>query len=261
MRLLLLGGNASARLLATRLLDEGFDVTLSVASPEGLTTVPKGAQALVGRRDGPLWAETMRSGPFDVAIDGAHPFAVDARRTFREAATACGLPWLALERPSLIPPRAHLVDDVDGALRTALALTRAGDVVSLALGVKVLHSVVPALRREGRAVVARILPTAESLSRALASGLEPREIVALWGAPGGELERALLARSGAACLICKDSGREGGMEAKAEATEALAIALIVIGRAQEASGLDEEELLGELKRLKAEAQGRREREE
>ncbi|QVL37251.1 precorrin-6A reductase [Aminirod propionatiphilus] len=261
MKILLLGGNASARVLAEKLLAEGFDVTLSVASQEGLATVPPGAQVLVGRRDGQLWSRTLKEHIFDVGVDGAHPFAVDARKTFREAASSHGLPWFALERSSLIPPRAHLAADVDGALETALSLTEPGHVVFLALGVKILHRAVPVLKKEGRSVAARILPTKESLAKALDSGLEPTQIVALWGAPEADLERALLVRWKAACLLCKDSGVEGGIRAKAEATEALSIPLVVIGREEKGNGLDEETLLLKLKRMKAEGQELREREE
>ena len=261
MKILLLGGNASARILAEKLIAEGFDVTLSVASREGLATVPPGARALVGRRDGPIWSQTLKEEIFDVAVDGAHPFAVDARRTFREAVASHGLPWFALERSSLIPPKAHLAADVDGALDEALTLTEPGHVVFLALGVKFLHRAVPVLKKAGRSVAARILPTMESLSKALGAGLEPTEIVALWGAPEADLERALLVRWKAACLLCKDSGAEGGIRAKAEATEALSIPLVVIGREGKGKGLDEEALLLELRRMKAETQELREREE
>lgn len=264
MKIILLGGNASARKLAEDLLREGFDVTFSVASPQGLTTVPSGAKALVGRRNVPLWVETLKGHRFDVAIDGAHPFAVEARKQFREAAEEVDLPFLSLKRPSLIPLGAHRAADAEKAAATAVALTQEGDLVFLAVGVKLLDTLVPFFRRENRRIRARILPTQESLEKALAAGLDGREIIALWGAPGRELERTLLAESGAACLLCKDSGREGGMEAKAEATEALSIPLVVVGRQEEdPEALDERELLGKLQQWKAETlKGRRqEREE
>ena len=248
MKTLLLGGNASAKRLAEALLKEGHEVTLSVASSEGLTTVPPGARALVGRRDKRLWMELLQEEAFDVAIDGAHPFAFEAKEIFRTAAKENGLRCLALQRPSLVPPGALLASGPEEAAETATARTGEGGLVFLAVGVKLLDILVPLLRRKRRPLRARVLPTEESLARARRAGLEPPEIIALWGAPGKQLEQALLAESRATCLLCKDSGREGGMEAKAEAAAALSIPLIVIARRQDDPGaLDDGTLLEKLR--------------
>jgi precorrin-6x reductase len=233
MNVLLLGGNATARKMAELLLLEGFDVTLSVASDEGLTTVPPGASVLVGRRDRDNWSKIFQEKSFDIAIDGAHPFAVEASKNFREAAGERNLPYLALKRPSLVPPGAYRCCDSAEAAEAAVELTKEGDLIFLAIGVKLLASLVPLFRKERRLIRARVLPTTTSIAQALTSGLQPQEIVAFWGAPGTDLETALLSASKAACLLCKDSGLEGGMEAKAAATEALSIPLVIINRSEE----------------------------
>ena len=228
---LVLGGTSEARDLAERLRDRGLRVGVSVAEPTGLATVPSGVTPLVGRRDGEAWTKTLeilRASGLAALADAAHPFAQEAHQTFRLAARRAGLPLWSLRRPTPIPQGALEVSTPEALLARLLERTRPGDALALALGVRLLPRLVGPLKAQNRRILARILPTPESLEEALRAGLEPRELLCQWGSGGVTSQRALLEESGARILASKASGAPAGLEFKAQAARERGIPLVVL---------------------------------
>lgn len=228
---LVLGGTSEAREVAERLRDRGLRVGASVAEETGLVTVPQGVVPLVGRRDTPAWIpllEDRKRAGLAALVDAAHPFAQEAHQAFRIAARRTGLPLWVLRRPTPVPEGALAVASPEALLARLLESTRPGDLLVLTLGVRLLPRLVPPLKAQNRRLLARVLPTPESLDAALATGLEPREVLCQWG-PGDEGSlRALLEESGARALVSKASGAPGGLEAKARAARSRGIPLVVL---------------------------------
>lgn len=98
MKVLIFGGTTEGRLLAGELLERGFEVTVSVATPLGaeeLEGLP-GLRVLVGRRDREEMAEVL--GAFDRCVDATHPYAVEASGNIRSACEQAGVPLCRLLR-------------------------------------------------------------------------------------------------------------------------------------------------------------------
>lgn len=254
MRLLVLGGTSAARRVAEHLLALGHAVTVSVTRTWGLETIPPGAEALLGARNRTEWIELLSrkkphggEGDVEGIVDCSHPFATAATEELAAAAATQELPFVVFERTmcsaeeseerGLFPPRFLLrADSPEEGCALLWGVTRPGDCLFLAVGVKLLPRIVPLLRKENRRVVARVLPTEESLCAARRAGLEPKEIVALWGAGSVHLNEALLLEAGAACMLSKDSGEEGGLRNKIEACRNLGLPLVLLNRPSTTTG-------------------------
>jgi precorrin-6x reductase len=247
---LVLGGTTEGRAIAEELLAEGYTVTVSVVSEPGEATVPKGAGVLTGARGAEDWSRLF--GDMEArsrlrgVIDATHPFAEAATA---EIAKACGDSGVALcrfVRPVLVPDDAVLAVDLDDATQKAIEATSEGDLVFLAIGANNLHLTVPSLRKSGRNILARVLPTAESVRHAERAGLSPREIIAVWGVGDADYNEALCRFRGVCCIISKESGAPGGVDAKAEAARRMGITFILISRPAEFPNLTCFEAMNEI---------------
>lgn len=230
MKILILGGTVDSRGLAEVLIRAGEEVLFSVAGEEGMATVPQGARPLVGRRESEDWAPALVAEGIQGVIDASHPYAVRAGQAIAEAALKVGLPCCRYERPEIIPENAVVCGDVDAAARKALELTVPGDLVFLTVGVKLLPRLVPCFRSRQRAIIARVLPTEESIRMAREAGLATKEILAIYGHGTGELNEALFREFQARVVLSKSSGAEGGIPEKARAAGVVGIPLLLIAR-------------------------------
>ncbi|WP_040825062.1 precorrin-6A/cobalt-precorrin-6A reductase [Thermanaerovibrio velox] len=228
---LILGGTGEGREAAERLISLGLKVAVSVAFDTGLHVVPPGAFALVGRRSADDWAEVMgRLLPLGLraAVDCAHPFAEEARRHFRTAAEELKIPLIRISRPVDVPEGAVPVMSYGEMAQGLLELTAPGDTVFLSFGVRGLPRVVPVLKGGGRYVLARLLPTVESLEAAKAAGLTPKEILCSWGPMGYDWEVGILKGCGAKAVGAKGSGDASGVTDKLRACGELGIPLLLL---------------------------------
>lgn len=134
MRILLLGGTTEAGLLARALQNDNADAIYSYA---GRTEVPV-AQPLPTRVGGfggvaGLIAYTATEGITHI-IDATHPFAAQMSTNAVAAATATGIPLLALERAPWLPTPADRWTCVPDLRRAAIAIGPQPRRVFLAIG-------------------------------------------------------------------------------------------------------------------------------
>ena len=238
---LVLGGTSEGREAAAALLERGFSVTVSVTREAGAATVPRGANMIVGARDWRDWSEMLddpvsKDGLLGV-VDATHPFAEDASREISAACEAVGIPLCRYLRKEELPEDAVTAADLDEAIGRAVELTSGGDVIFLAIGTNDLKSVMPRIRESGRGVLIRALPTVESMRLAERAGLQPREIIASWGAGNADFNEALCRDRNARAIVSRDSGAQGGVADKAEAARRLGIPLVIVSRPEEISGI------------------------
>jgi precorrin-6A/cobalt-precorrin-6A reductase len=232
--ILLLGGTSEARSLAARLHDAGYDVLLSTVSAYGAElAAPAGVRVRSGVLDGAALAGLAAQA--DAVIDATHPF---AEVISAQAAAACAWadrPCLRLERPAAdLPPSAVSVGTAAEAARRAVELARsAGGGIFLTVGSRTVGVYVAAARAAGVRVVARVLPTAESLRACAAAGLRPGDVIAMQGPTTAELDAALLEHLGAMVLVTKDSGDAGGLTEKLRAAELAGATAVVVARPDE----------------------------
>jgi precorrin-6A/cobalt-precorrin-6A reductase len=229
MRVLLLGGTAEARAVASVLVDDGVDVVSSLAGRVQRPRLPAGA-VRVGGFGG---VDGLRAGldGFDVVLDATHPFAATISGS---AATACGeagVPLLRLVRPgwSSLPGsgRWHWVFSHEEAADVARGL---GTSVFLTTGRQTLSRFVPALLDSS--VLVRVVDPVEV-------ELPERWRVLLARGPYTmDGERSLMQTYDVRVLVTKDSG--GGLtRAKLDAADDLGVEVVVVRRPTAPAGVEE----------------------
>lgn len=233
---LVVGGTTEARRAAGRLEAEGYRVVVSVAT--GLGQRFAGSRdVLTGGKDArELAAEVRRCGAGAV-LDCAHPFAVEASRSARTAAGEAGVPYLRFTRLPAADDGVDCVENWDDAVEL---LRRSGGRALLTIGVRHLEPFAAA----GIDFAARVLPLPQSIAECVRLGLPPEDIIAAFPPHDVDFNRACIRKAGAAVLVMKDSGDEGGTPAKIEAAAAEGIRAIMVHRPQAETGIiDIEELV------------------
>ncbi len=230
--ILLLGGTTEGRQAAGCLTEAGFAVLLSVVSDYGAEIgAPFAAEVRVGPLDATTMARLVEERDLAAVVDAAHPFAVAAHENAREAARLAGKPYLRLERTGGEQPEETFIHRVDDfATAAAKAATLGEGTIFLTTGSRTLAVFLEAARAGGRRVVVRVLPDAAVLSQCVSLGLSPRDIVAMEGPFGHDLNVALFRHCRAGVVVSKDSGETGGLPAKLSAARELGLPVVLVSR-------------------------------
>lgn len=245
--ILVLGGTTEGREAARALAISGLPVLVSAATPYGAALARQGfaGEVLAGRRDAAGFAAVIRERRVRLVVDASHPFAAKARQNMRQAAAACGVPYIRFTRPPEPLPDHPLVKPCPDFRAAARLAAAHGPVIFLTTGSKTLPVFLAAARVAGCRIVVRVLPEPEVIAACRGQGLLPRDIVALEGPVRVELNEALFKAYGATVVVTKESGRLGGVEAKIQAALRLGIPAVVVLRPpeEEAAVYDTAELV------------------
>lgn len=227
MRILLFGGTTEGRVLAHELTRQGHEVLVSVATEVGaeeLTETPN-ARVRVGRLDTHGMAELLTG--FDLCVDATHPYAQKASDHIQKACARAGIPLRRVSRE-----RGDLTGCmvVPSAREAARRLTNTEGPVLLTTGTKELQSFA---ELDPTRLVVRVLPTHEALDACERLGIPHRNIIAMWGPFGTELNEAIMRHYGIRWLVTKDGGQAGGIAQKLEAAHNCGVRIIAIARPTE----------------------------
>jgi precorrin-6A/cobalt-precorrin-6A reductase len=117
-RVLILGGTADARRLATLAMAAGFEVTSSFAGRTAAPRLPAGAARSGGFAGAAGLAAYLQRERIDLLVDATHPFAAQISAHAAQAAATAQVPRLLLDRPgweALPGDRWRHAQDVDDA--------------------------------------------------------------------------------------------------------------------------------------------------
>lgn len=230
--ILVLAGTSDAGEIISELATRGLEVLASALTPYGAELARKAGagQILTGPLDAAGMEKVLARYPVRLLVDATHPFATGASAAAHVAACRRGVPYLRWERPqeNATGPGIYRAATWEEAAREAFSL---GKVVFLTVGTRHLAPfAAEAARAPGRRLVARVLPVADSLTTCQRFGLPPSQIVAMQGPFSRELNRALFRFYQAEVVVTKESGPQGGVEAKIAAAGDLHLPLVLVER-------------------------------
>ena len=239
MKVLLFGGTSEGTELVRRLPRPGLELTVSVATDYGAQLLSgRNVTVLRGRLDADQMAALMAD--YDAVIDATHPYAVEVSENVRAAAERTGVPCHRLLRTD--EAQAGEWVEVPDAVSAAKVLQTLPGNILLTTGSKDLaaYTSLPDYRER---LWVRILPSEESLRRALGLGIPARHILALHGPFSEELNLALLHQYDLRVLVTKRSGAAGGFAEKVSAARRAGAALVVLSRPTKETGETLEEIV------------------
>ena len=195
-KVLIFGGTTEGRTAAERLTAEGIPCTVSVAtrygeevlSPHPLMNVRR------GRLDHEGMARLMREEEVCCVIDATHPHALIVSGEIREACRLTGLPYIRLQRQGT-EEKGRCVSVRDAEEAGAFLSSVPGRIL-VTTGSKELGRFVRALGDPSR-IIARVLPSQESLRACEEAGLTGKQIVAMQGPFDTDMNCALIRHAGA----------------------------------------------------------------
>lgn len=207
-RLWLIGGTGEGPPLASRLLQLGWRLRVSVVTPNASRSYPKDSklELVVGALAGAeaircQFQEAERMGdPFHWFIDASHPFATRITATAVEALRDHPQRLLRLHRPCLATPGAVLLCRLE-ELGSHLV---PGERLLLAIGAR--HLLETSRSCSGVSLHARVLPHPQALRQAEMAGLPSNRIACCRPSGDGAVEEALCTIWGINTIFCRQSG-------------------------------------------------------
>ncbi|MFM7653522.1 MAG: precorrin-6A/cobalt-precorrin-6A reductase [Vulcanococcus sp.] len=206
-RLWLLAGTGEGPPLAAALLAAGWQLRVSVVSPEAARSYPTDPrlQLQVGPlADAAAVEQVLQELRPRWVIDATHPFAVQISALLEQVLAPRQQPRLRLARAA-VSRGGERLQRLDGLRRLDLR----GERLLLAIGSRHLPAALAA--SNAAAHFARVLDRPASLQLALAAGLPDAHLACLRpdSTGGGRLERALCRRWRISAVLCRQSGGSG----------------------------------------------------
>lgn len=219
MRVLLLGGTAEARALATALVGDGLDVTTSLAGAVANPRLPAG-QVRIGGFGGVSGMVTyLRDHHITHVVDATHPFAATMTAHAAAACAETSTPLVRLSRPGWGDhPGASEWQWVDSLDEARVVAEGVGDRAFLAIG---RQGVRPFLVWSDRYALLRVVDSPDVAVPRSWEVLRARGPFAL------DDERALLVDRRINVLVTKDSGGKQGA-AKLDACADLGVPVVIV---------------------------------
>lgn len=260
--ILLLGGTSETAAIATALAGAGAGVLVSTATDETLDIGRGGRiERRWGRLDEPAMLELVVARGIRAIVDASHPYATGAHVTAQAVAKRAGIPCVSFVRkgtwefagaapPStkrlgVAPnttaqgqgparPAIHLAADHGEAAVLAFSFGRS---VLLTTGANNLVVYAQEARRTSIRLVVRVLPREESIRACREAGVAATDIIAAKGPFTVEQNLRHIDDFDIGTLVTKDSGREGGVDAKLQAAMQRKCEVVVVERPPRPEGL------------------------
>ena len=181
-----------------------------------------------------------------LVVDATHPYAVEVTKNIKDAVGTDNSKTKYLRVQRELPetekllmedyPDIKIVDSTESAIEYLNETT--GNIL-LTTGVKTLKQYISNVTKSR--LVARIIPSKESLDLAYESGVEPQQIIAMKGPFKTCVNEAFIEQYDIKILVTRNSGAKGGFIEKLEACKNKGIQALVIDNQKAAAGVSVEE--------------------
>ena len=183
--------------MAEALCARQIDCMASVATEYGREVMRQQEHLVIreGRMGEPEMEELMRTGTFLAVVDATHPYAVEVTEHIKESAKKTNLPYLRLSRSTAaereIAEHEWMIHTVADTQECVELLSKLPGNILLTTGSKELHAY--AAREEIRErLFVRVLPGVESIEICHREQIPGKQIIAMQGPFGTELNEALI---------------------------------------------------------------------
>ena len=233
-KILIFAGTTEGRRLSECLAASGLSHELCVATEYGEIVLKENSLVKVhrGRMKREEMQDFFRQGEYCAVVDATHPYATAVTQNIREAMEGTSIIYLRLKRETAAPEGAEQVVKVQTVEDCIAALEKTTGNILLTTGSKDLASFCASAAIKERLFV-RVLPGVESLQLCEKEGISGRQILAMQGPFGQEMNRAIIHQYGIKQLVTKASGKAGGYPEKLEAARECQIPVYVIGAPKE----------------------------
>ncbi|MDI3481373.1 MAG: precorrin-6A/cobalt-precorrin-6A reductase [Tepidanaerobacteraceae bacterium] len=226
--ILVLAGTKEGREMAEMLSGLNFPVIASTVTDYGGKLLEGKAKARTGPLDRELLESFIREKNVELVIDATHPFASKISLNAIEACKNAKIKYMRYEREDMGKycfPGVIRVENFDEAVSEALKYER----IFLTIGSKNLDRFA-ALKKQGKHIIARVLPTSEVLKKCEHLGFLPGEIIAMEGPFSVDMNYCMFKDYKADVVVTKDSGPGGGVVEKLRAAVKLNVPVIMVKR-------------------------------
>lgn len=221
----LIGGTVNAREIAIELANKKIEYIATSATEYGQQLMQKiTPMSFWKQMDLPEMVAFIDKHKVTTVIDASHPFAKDVSENAILACREKGAVYYRFERKTLELPNAanfYSYDDIVNYLQ------KTDGNILLTIGSKnlSLFSVIEPSR-----IFARILSSSNSFIDAENAGFKAHQLLGMKGDCSAELNKALIKEYNIQYVVSKESGQEGGLFEKYNATESLHRTLLILKR-------------------------------
>lgn len=242
-RVLIFAGTYEGHALADFIKSEGLEgnADFCVATEYGSEMIEniEGISILEGRLTEEDIEELIEEKSYSLIIDATHPYAAVVTKNIKAACENKGVSYLRLLREEGIFQEENVIkaENVEDAVSK---LSEMEGRIFLTTGSKELHKFSKIRGFEDR-VVARVLPSIESLELCKNAGLAPKNTIAMQGPFTLEMNLATLNQYKCDIMVTKNTGKPGGFDDKIQCAKQ-GFKLVVIDRPIDEKGLSLEEV-------------------
>lgn len=244
---LIFGGTTEGRSLSEYLAEAGIAHTICVATEYGEQVLKE--HPLVTVQRGRMQEEEIRTlikaKDYVAVVDATHPYAEVITQNIKAAVKLEVVPYYRLQREMTEVQQYEKLCYFESHEECALALEDISGNILLTTGSKELVAYTSKKILKSRLYI-RVIPSIESIRLCQEKGISGKQILALQGPFSSELNEAILKQYNIACMVTKESGKNGGFSEKIQAAQNLNIPIYVISNTKKKDGLSFTEICKEL---------------
>ena len=245
--ILIFAGTTEGRNLSKILAESKINHTVCVATEYGSKLIDENEYTCIhcGRMNRDEMKDFMDKGNYDTVIDATHPYAYEVTANIKNAALEADIRYIRLKRNMGKIEDDKMIRFFNTNEECVDALEKTEGNILLTTGSKELSVYASRDSLKDR-LIARVIPSEESVKICSSLGINGKNIIAMQGPFSLEMNEAITDMYQIGVIVTKNSGIPGGFLEKAECAKNKNIPLFVIGCADNEEGISLEETLEQI---------------